>query len=74
MTRLPHSNSDGVLQALPAAILDWRLVKRHGKAEVEILVRWQGAEEEDATWENYNNLHEEFSEINLEEEVVLRES
>lgn len=53
-TILPQITIKGVVQALPAATIDPRLVKRHGRAEVKILVQWHGTDKEDATWMNYH--------------------
>lgn len=57
------------MQAIPATILDRRLVKRHGRVEAEVLVLWQGAEDE-ATWKNHSDLMTKFPELNLEDKVV----
>lgn len=38
-----------IVQVVLEVNLDCRLVKRHGRAEVEVLVQWQGAGEDDAT-------------------------
>lgn len=64
-TILPHATVEDIVQAMPEAILEWRLVKRHGRATVEVLVEWQGVREEDSTWENYDRLQARFPEINL---------
>lgn len=45
-TSLPHITEDGLIQALSDYILDWSFIKRHGKADVEVLVQWQGAGED----------------------------
>lgn len=57
------------MQAIPATILDRRLVKRHGRVEAEVLVLCQGAEDE-ATWENHCDLMTKFPELNLKDKVV----
>lgn len=45
-THLPFVNKDGIIQAQPVAILDRRLIKRHGRTDAKVLVRWQGAGDE----------------------------
>lgn len=62
-THLPFVNKDGIIQAQPVAILDRRLIKRHGCTDAKVLVRWQGAGDEEATWEVYNELQSKFPEL-----------
>lgn len=71
-TTLPHVTEEGIIQAIPEAILVRRLVKGRNKAEAEILVQWLGASEEDATWENYKHFQARFPDVNLEDKVALR--
>lgn len=68
-TILPHATVEDIVQAMPEAILERRLVKRHGRATVEVLVEWQGVREEDSTWENYDRPQARFPEINLEDKL-----
>lgn len=71
-TIFPHVTVEGIVQAMPEAILERCLVKKHGRATVEVLVEWQGVREEDSTWENYDRQQASFPEINLEDKVALR--
>lgn len=70
-TALPGVTEEGLIKATQEAILA-RHPKRQDKAAVEILVQWQRASEEDATWEDYNRLQSCFPDMNLEDKVLLR--
>lgn len=48
-TMLTYVIDNAIVQVVLEVNLDCRLVKRHGCAEVEVLVQWQGAGEDDAT-------------------------
>lgn len=47
-------------QPEPAAILDRRLLKKHNKPEVSLLIHWKGQLPEDATWEDYDDIKSKF--------------
>ncbi len=47
-------------RAQPSTILDRRLVKRHNRAAVDVLVLWARLPQEDATWEPYETFRERF--------------
>ncbi|KAJ4784848.1 polyprotein [Rhynchospora pubera] len=67
---------DPELQTLvhqPEAILSRRMVKMGNAYEPQILVKWQGQLEENATWEDYYKVAKAFPHINLEDKVVLKE-
>ena len=49
------------------------MVKVGNRAVTEVLVKWQGSTEEDATWECYQSLCQRFPNINLDDKVVARE-
>ncbi|TQD73313.1 hypothetical protein C1H46_041154 [Malus baccata] len=53
----------GILQDVPVAILDRRMIKRGNAAVTEILVQWQNHSKDDATWEIYHELKMKFPEI-----------
>jgi len=38
----------------------------------EALVQWVGVNEEDATWEPYDALQQQFSNLNLEDKIFLQ--
>lgn len=60
---LPVITDSGIIQEVPLAILDRRLVKRHNSAATEVLVHWCNHSKEDATWENYQELQLKFPEF-----------
>jgi Chromo (CHRromatin Organisation MOdifier) domain len=54
---MPLVGSEGRTRVEPLAILDRSLVKRNNQAsEVEVLIKWSNLNDEDATWEDYNQL------------------
>lgn len=55
----------------PEAILVHHLVKWDNVAAVEVLIKWQGAPDSDATWERYKTIADRFSDANLEDKVLL---
>jgi hypothetical protein len=57
---LPDITSTGNIRAQPSTILDFRLVKRHNRAAVDVLVLWARLPQEDATWEPYETFRERF--------------
>lgn len=71
-TKLPPIIEEGIVQAALEKILDRCLVKKGGQALAEVLLQWQGAREEDSTWEDHHQLRERFLDLNLEGKVVLR--
>lgn len=52
-TQLPPVSNDSIVLPQPEAVLDRRVVQK-GKyrPKEEVLIKWQGAPLEDATWEN----------------------
>lgn len=50
---LPPVDALGILKSEPETILDRRLRKKGCFPVVEVLVRWQGQSDEDATWEGF---------------------
>ncbi|KAM1133241.1 hypothetical protein ACFX19_043220 [Malus domestica] len=60
---LPVITESGILQDVPTAILDRRLMKKGHTAVSEVLVQWQNHTTEDATWENYHELKSKFPDI-----------
>ena len=56
----------------PKRIIDFRWVKNGKKVLHEALVQWVGASEEDATWEPYDALQQQFSNLNLKDKIFLQ--
>ncbi|XP_058222847.1 uncharacterized protein LOC131332555 [Rhododendron vialii] len=57
---LPLTGDDGQLQLEPIAILERKLVKRNNRPHILVLVQWSNSIPEDATWENWHDLHQRF--------------
>lgn len=59
-TMLPPMNQHGILQPEPTKVLTRRVPLMHNQPVVELLVKWRGQRNEDATWENYHKLNTTF--------------
>jgi len=53
-------DSDGVLRPEPFEILDRRSRQKDHHPLIELLVRWDGQGQDDATWEELHNLREAY--------------
>ena len=58
-TQLPAFPSD-VLVKQPEKILARKMVKRQGKAAIQVLVKWLNQGEEEATWEFFYELQKKY--------------
>ena len=47
----------------PISILDKRFVKKHGQVVIEVLIQWCNTFLEDATWENFALLQQQYLEF-----------
>ena len=68
---LPLMKDDGHLQLKPIRILDFRWRKVGKKVLQDALVRWSRTAEEDATWESFSDLQQQFPHLNLEDKIRL---
>ncbi len=57
---LPQFGREGQLLSEPEKILSRRLCKRGNQAITEVLVKWKDLPEDVATWEEYENLQQQF--------------
>jgi hypothetical protein len=57
---LPYADQHGQLRVKPAKILDRRMVKRQNKAVAQVLIQWFNAAPDDATWEDYDFVKDQF--------------
>jgi hypothetical protein len=53
---LPPVDIHGVIQSEPKEIFDCRSRKVNNGVVVEILVRWSGQNQDEASWEDYHRL------------------
>jgi len=60
LSTLPPIDAAGEIRPEPEELLARRMVKRHGKAATEVLVRWLGASSADATWEFLWDLQHQY--------------
>ena len=57
---LPLSNAQGQFLVEPVAILDRRLVKQGNKSAVHVKIQWMNIGPEEATWEDYDRMQQQF--------------
>lgn len=60
LPNLPLVDPNGQMRFEPLQILDRRLVKRNNRAITQVLVEWSNSVPEDATWEDYQALKQQF--------------
>ncbi|KAL6195569.1 hypothetical protein ACLB2K_031187 [Fragaria x ananassa] len=60
---LPHLSEARTVKWEPEAVLQTSLVKRRGEAAAQWLIKWMGAEAEDATWEFADHITGRFPEF-----------
>jgi Chromo (CHRromatin Organisation MOdifier) domain len=71
LTRLPLVGPEGKVRIILMAILNRRILKRNNQVAVEVLVQWANLPAEEASWEDYQSLIEQFPEICLEDKTNL---
>ncbi|KAL4589173.1 hypothetical protein LXL04_002077 [Taraxacum kok-saghyz] len=64
--------TDWELDVLPDSVLDHRWVTEAGQPVLELLVAWRHRPREEATWETYDLLAEQFPAFHLEDKVFYR--
>ena len=68
---LPPIADDGEILIQPEAILNTRWIEKGSRFVEENLVKWKQLPNDDATWENAQELRERFINLNLEDKVPL---
>jgi Integrase core domain/Chromo (CHRromatin Organisation MOdifier) domain len=68
---LPVYSPGGKLHIEPVAILDRRVLKKNNQVQMEVLVKWLNLNDEEATWENYDDLCKQFPTFKLEDKLGL---
>ncbi|GKA86442.1 retrotransposon-related protein [Tanacetum coccineum] len=63
---LPHCNKEGLITALPVAVLDRKIAKVRNAAVVYWLVQWSNGNADDATWEVATELQAKYPEFNAD--------
>lgn len=57
---LPQVIDDGMVPTEPLSILQRRMCKKRNAATVQLLVQWAGSNDNDATWEDYEDFVSKF--------------
>ena len=57
---LPVLTDEGLITKEPVSIVDRRLVNKHGKPVIEVLVLWKNNFPEDSTWKNFASLMQKY--------------
>jgi Chromo (CHRromatin Organisation MOdifier) domain len=73
MVSLPVLSPGGQWKIELIAVLDRRIVKKKNAVSTEILVKWSNLDSEEATWEDYSQICEQFSGFKLEDKLSLEE-
>jgi hypothetical protein len=60
VSQLPPVTPQGIVQAEPEKVLNRRTRKVHNQAMVELLVQWQGQDQNEATWESFAKLKSSY--------------
>ncbi|XP_072073959.1 uncharacterized protein [Arachis hypogaea] len=55
----------------PHMVLGHHMVKNNGKRQEEILIKWQGLSDKEATWELYEEMRSTYPFFNFEDKVVF---
>ncbi|KFK25816.1 hypothetical protein AALP_AA8G165200 [Arabis alpina] len=66
----PQLNIEGILEAVPEAVLDARINHRTGQEEV--LIKWKGLPDHDNSWEWKGVIEEQFPDLDPEDKVCLK--
>ncbi|RVW64852.1 Transposon Ty3-I Gag-Pol polyprotein [Vitis vinifera] len=68
---LPPLTEEGVIRLQPRKVLSTRWVNKGSTSASESLVLWEGLPEEEATWEDSQQLLRSFPNLNLEDKVLI---
>ncbi|KAA8515065.1 hypothetical protein F0562_018148 [Nyssa sinensis] len=61
--RLPTVMENGAMAPKPEKILERRLKKKGNRTGIDFLIKWKGANKEDATWVDAEELHRTYPEL-----------
>ena len=61
-SKLPVTNKEGRMQIVPIAILDRKMMKKDNRVVTAGLIQWSNLYPEDATWEDLEDLQQQFPE------------
>ncbi|KFK43656.1 hypothetical protein AALP_AA1G155400 [Arabis alpina] len=67
----PQLNIEGILEAVPEAVLGTRINQRTGQEE--LLIKWKGLPPHDNSWEWKGVIEDQFPNLDLEDKVCLKE-
>jgi hypothetical protein len=61
-SKLPMTDKEGQMQIVPIAMLDRKMMKKDNWAVTAGLIQWSNLYPEDATWEDLEDLQQQFPE------------
>ena len=59
-SKLPMTDREGRMHIVPVAILDRKIMKKDNRAVTAGLIQWSNLYPEDATWEDLEDLQQQF--------------
>lgn len=68
---LPPVGTDGQLLRNPIAILDRKVFKKDNRMGIQVLLRWEGLNSDDATWEDWDKIKKQYPAHILEKLSVV---
>ena len=72
-TTLPLEFEREKLEWLPEEVLAYKTVRQHHSAVPQVLIKWQSRPKEEATWEDFLSIKEQFLNFQLEDKSALLE-
>lgn len=70
--QLPPTMTDSlVMECQPEHVLGIRNMKAGSSSDSEVLIKWTGLPESEATWEQFCNIADRFPDFHLEDKVAL---
>jgi Chromo (CHRromatin Organisation MOdifier) domain len=70
--QLPVLGPKGKGRIEPLAILDRRILKKNNQVPVEVLIKWSNLDEEEAIWEDYEYIYDQFPNFKLKDKLSLK--
>lgn len=66
---LPINAGEGIISVQPQQILQHPIILRGTLSVKQVLIQWEGTPPKECTWEDYDYIQQQFSNLNLENKV-----